>query len=172
MTKSSVTPLSLIGQVVFYGLFALIIGYFSTQPSYRHMAPDRALIKLSFSHQAQLVADCRKRTPEELAKLPPNMRAPMECARERSPVKVQLSLDGTPLYDGVAQPSGLSRDGASTLYRRFEIPAGEHKLAVKMNDNVRLADFNYVKEEKVTLKPAQILVVDFSAERGGIIFVQ
>ncbi len=172
MTKSSVTPLSLIGQTLFYGFFALIIGYFSTQPSYRHFAPDRALIKLSFSHQAQLVAECHKRTPEELAKLPPNMRAPMQCDRERSPVKVQVALDGAPLYDGVARPSGLSRDGASTLYKRFEIPAGEHKLAVKMNDNVRLADFNYVKEEKVTLKPAQILVIDFSAEKGGIIFVQ
>lgn len=167
-----VKPISLIGQALFYGLFAVIIGYFSTGPKYEHLPPGHALIKLSFSHHGEPVAECRKRTEEELAKLPRNMRAPMQCQRERSPVTVQVELDGKQVYKGVAPPSGLSKDGVSTMYQRFEVPAGEHNIAVKMNDNVRIKDFNFAREEKVSLKPAQIMVIDFSAEKGGVFFVQ
>ncbi|OQY71510.1 MAG: hypothetical protein B6D47_06300, partial [Rhodocyclaceae bacterium UTPRO2] len=65
----------MVAQALFYGLFAVIIGYFSTSPDYHHLDPDTALIKLSFSTQAEPVGECRERTPEELAKLAPNMRA-------------------------------------------------------------------------------------------------
>lgn len=166
------TPASIVGQAIFYGLFAVIIGYFSTGPRYQHLAPDQALIKLSFSHHGQPVTECRKRSAEELAKLAPNMRAPMACPRERSPVTVQIELDGKPLHKSVIAPSGLSKDGTSTTYQRFEVPAGEHTLAVKMNDSIRIEGFNYVKEEKLTLKPAQIVVIDFAADKGGLFFAQ
>ena len=172
VSKSPLSPVALVGQALFYGLFAVIIGYFSTSPAYRHLAPDMALIKLSYSHHGQPVTECRKRTAEELAKLAPNMRAPMACPRERSPVTVEIELDGQPLHKSVTPPSGLSRDGTSTTYQRFEVPAGEHTLSVKMNDSVRHEGFNYVREEKLVLKPAQIVVIDFSADKGGIFFAQ
>ena len=82
------------GQAVLYGLFALAIGVFSHWPSYRHLAPELALIKLSLVHAGKPVGDCRQQTAEELAKLPPNMRAPTRCPRERSPVTVELDIDG------------------------------------------------------------------------------
>lgn len=170
VSKSPTHPLVLAGQVLFYGLFAVIIGYFSTSPDYVHLAPDTALIKLSFSTHGEPVGECRERTPEELAKLAPNMRVARVCPRERSPITVKIELDGKPLFDGVAPPAGLSKDGTSTIYRRFEVPAGEHLLSVKMNDNVRIKDFNHVKEERLTLKPAQILVIDLRKDHGGIFF--
>ena len=98
------------------------------------------------------------------------MRAAKVCPRERSPITVRIDLDGQPLYEGVAQPAGLSKDGASTLYKRFEVPAGEHLVSVKMNDNVRVQGFNLAREEKMALKPAQILVVDVRKDHGGIFF--
>lgn len=170
VSKSPTNPLVLVGQALFYGLFAVIIGYFSTSPDYVHLEQDKALIKLSFSYHGEPVGECRERTPEELAKLAPNMRTPKVCPRERSPITVKVDLDGKPLYEGVALPGGLSKDGASTLYKRFEVPAGEHLVSVKMNDNVRIKDFNLVREEKMTLKPAQILVVDVRKDHGGIFF--
>jgi hypothetical protein len=170
VSKSPTNPLVLAGQALFYGLFAVIIGYFSTSPDFTHIEPGQALIKLSFSTQAEPVGECRERTPEELAKLAPNMRTARVCPRERSPIKVSIALDGKPLFEGVAPPSGLSKDGASTLYKRFEVPAGEHLISVKMNDNARIPDFNHVREEKMTLKPAQILVIDLRKDRGGIFF--
>lgn len=170
VSKSPLNPIALVGQALFYGLFAVIIGYFSTSPDYTHLEPERALIKLSFSTHGEPVGECHKRTPEELAKLAPNMRAPTTCPRERSPITVRIDMDGKLLFEGVAPPAGLSKDGTSTLYRRFEVPAGEHMLSVKMNDNVRIKDFNHVKEEKLTLKPSQILVIDLRKDHGGIFF--
>ena len=75
-------------QVVLYVAFGAALGYFSSYPVFQALPPDRALVRLSFSHGAQPIAPCHERTPEELAKLPPNMRVSKVCPRERSPVKV------------------------------------------------------------------------------------
>jgi hypothetical protein len=157
------------GQVLLYGAFAAFIGIFSVYPRYRNLEPDQALLKLSFTHAGQLAQDCRQRTSEELAKLAPNMRAPMQCTRARSPVTVELTLDGRVLAHRVQQPSGLSHDGASTLYERFTVPAGEHELSVKFNDSLRTPGYPYVREEEVELRPGQVLVVDFNPQKGGIL---
>lgn len=159
--KSTPTAAAWFGQILLYGLFALIIGVFSSWPSYRHLGSDEALIKLSFSHTGKPVSDCTAQTPEELAKLPPNMRAPVRCPRERSQIVVELDVDGLGAYRHIAKPSGLSRDGASSVYHRLQVAAGTHRLAVRMRDDVRSDGFAHVREETVTLKPYQILVIDF-----------
>ena len=122
------------GQAVFYGLFVAFVGYFSTSPAYVHMAPDRALIKLSFSHPGQPKAPCRERSAEELARLAPNMRIARDCARERSPVAIEFTLDGQIHYRELLPPTGFKRDGASTLYRRFSVPAGTHRIEVRLKE--------------------------------------
>lgn len=156
------------GQAVLYGLFALVIGVFSHAPTYRHLAPDMALIKLSLVHAGKPVGDCRVQTVEELAKLPPNMRAPTRCPRERSPVTVELDIDGQAAVRAVAPPSGLSRDGASALYRRLPVPAGERLIQVRLRDDQRSHTAAYSAERRLVLAPAQVLVIDFDAEKGGI----
>jgi len=156
------------GQVALYGLFALAIGVFSRWPPYHHLAPDMALIKLSLVHAGKPVGDCRKQTPEELARLPPNMRAPTTCPRERSPVTVELDIDGASAARVVAPPSGLSHDGASALYQRLPVKAGERLIQVRLRDDTRSASPSYSAERRVTLAPAQVLVIDFDAEKGGI----
>ena len=153
------------GQALLYALFALLIGVFSHWPAYRQLALDQALIKLSFTHDGQRVSACHKRSPAELAKLPPNMRAPMQCPRERAPVIVELELDGVPLYRGSLPPSGLSRDGSASGYRRFVVSTGTHQLAARLSDNAK-GEFNYQGETTVTLAPAQIVVVEFHAPAG------
>jgi len=156
------------GQALLYALFALAIGVFSRWPTYQHLGPDQALIKLSFTHTGKPVGDCRPLSADELAKLPPNMRAPMKCPRERSPVTVEVDIGGVPVLKRVAAPSGLSRDGASAMYHRLQVAAGEQRIAVRLNDDARQAGFTHQREEVVTLAPAQILVIDFDAEQGGI----
>jgi hypothetical protein len=158
------------GQGLFYGLFVAVIGYFSVAPAYVHFPTDQALIKVSFSHAGQPLEECRVRTAEELAALPPNMRVPVLCGRERSPVQFELDLDGSPLYRAELPPAGLSRDGASTVYQRFPVPAGRHRLRARLKDSVRVPDFNYTRETDVTVVPGQVFVVDFNARRDGFTF--
>ena len=157
-----------IGQGLLYALFALGIGVFSNWPPYRALASDRALIKLSMSHTGKPVSDCRQQTPEELAKLPPNMRAPVRCPRERSPILVELDVDGAPVLHRVALPTGVSKDGAASIYQRLAVSAGTHRVAVRLNDDRRASGFTHTREATVTLAPAQILVIDFDASSQQI----
>ncbi|AMO22483.1 hypothetical protein GCM10027034_28650 [Ramlibacter solisilvae] len=155
------------GQAAGYGLFAAVLGVFSHWPRYEALAPDVAVVKVSFIHHGARAQPCRAYTAEELAKMPPNMRAPMKCGRERLPVAIEVAIDGRPVLSRVAPPSGLSRDGASSVYHRLELPAGEHRISVRLRDAPGEA-FNHVREATVRLSPAQVLVIDFDAATGGI----
>lgn len=156
------------GQVLLYAAFAAAIGVFSQWPPYHPIAAGEALIKLSFVHHGKPVGDCRPATPEELAKLPPNMRAREVCPRERSPVRVTLAVNGRTLLDRETPPKGLKRDGAAAMYERLVVPAGEQRIAVLFSDDARARDRAERREATVTLAPGQVLVIDYDAARGGI----
>jgi hypothetical protein len=156
-------------QALCYAAFVTVVGYFSTSPSYVHLSPRDALVKLSFQHAGQRKAACRERSAEELAKLAPNMRAAQVCERERAPVTVEVEMDGKPLFSVVAPPSGLSRDGASTVYRRATVPAGEHRFGARLKDTVA-GEFTFVGDRAIDLRPGRVLVIDFDAKEGGWVF--
>jgi hypothetical protein len=157
-----------LGQAVLYAAFALFIGVFSRWPAYHPIAAGQSVLKVSFIHHGQRVAECRPYSAEELAKLAPNMRTPMKCGRERSPVTIEVDLDGVALYRHVATPSGLSRDGPSSVYSRFDIPAGTHRIEVRMKDSATAPGFTHQRAASITLGPAQVLVIDFDPEKWGI----
>ena len=160
-----------LGQGILYAALAALIAIFSRWPSYQNLAPDLALIKISISHQGQLLGDCVELSPAELAKLPPNMRAPKSCPRERSPLTIEVDVDGKLAHRQVSKPSGLSGDGAAVAYRRLEVPAGKHHIEVRMKDNARSEGFDYTRSEDVDLAPAEILVIDFDAAERRIIML-
>jgi hypothetical protein len=155
-------------QAVLYGAFAATLGYLSTSPAFEPLPPGHALIRLSLNHAGNRKFACRTRSPEELAKLAPNMRSTQDCPRERAPVRVQVDLDGRRVADIVALPAGLSRDGASVAYRRLPVPAGTHRLRVSFADDTA-GTFDRVREEDVRLEPGRVLVIDFEPGKGGII---
>lgn len=147
-------------QALCYVAFAAVVGYFSAAPAYVHLAPGTALVKVSLQHAGQRLAPCRERTPEELAKLAPNMRSASVCARERAPVRVRVSLDEKMLCDLVAAPSGLGHDGASTVYHRAVVPAGSYRLKATLVDDAA-GKSAYTVERTIEVAPAQVLVLDF-----------
>jgi hypothetical protein len=55
------------------------------------------------------------------------------------------------------------------VYERLPLPAGERLIAVRLRDDARSEGFAYSLERRVTLAPAQVLVIDFDAEQGGIL---
>ena len=156
-------------QALNYAVFMALVWYFSAAPSYTQLQPEQAVVTVAFSHAGKRVEECRQLSQEELAELPPNMRAPMDCPRERSPVTVQLLLDGELLIEEVATAPGIYNDLGIDVYRTTKVPAGEHTLAVWMNDNVRVEGPVYTHETTVNLEPAQLLVVDFNSETGSFL---
>lgn len=156
-------------QLALYALFALVIGYFTTSPPYRHLQPDEAVLRLSFTHPGKPVTDCRRRSADELAKMPPQLRQPLDCPRERSPVRVRVEMDGRELVDASFPASGLAHDGAATGYRRIPIAAGEHRFRVQFNDDARAAGFGYAGAATLDVAPGQVVLIDFGAENSGVV---
>jgi len=160
-----------IGQAVAYALFAVVIGYFATQPSYTYLEPGKAQIKLSFGHAGEHTTDCRRLSQEELNQLAPNMRRPLDCPRGRLPVLIELELDGKLLYREEVPPSGLAGDGVSTAYKTFAVDPGRHQLVARLRDSNRSEGFDHEKASEITLSPQQNFVIDFHPSRGGFLFL-
>jgi hypothetical protein len=160
----------IIGQVVVLAALFGVVASLSDWPSYRQLAPGMAVIKLSFVHGSNRRAECRRRTAAELAKLPPNMRRPLDCPRERNPVYVEMDVDGQSVFRASLPPSGISKDGPSRVYQQIVVPAGAHTVEARMRDTPRKEGFDYAKMGKVTLAAEQNFVVDFRAEEGGFTF--
>lgn len=160
---------SILLQIPAYAAFAAFIGYFSSQPPYRHLGPGEAVVKLSFSHAGDRKVECRERSPEELARLAPNMRAKLDCPRERADVRVEVEMDGQVIYRISERPGGLRHDLPSTVYRRLEVPAGRHTFRARLADTAS-GEFRHQGETTVDLPPGRVLVIDFVAGRGGFLF--
>ena len=158
-------------QLALYAGFAIAVVSFSSCPSYTRVDPDHSVVKLSFSHAGPRREPCRTLSPEELEALAPNMRSGVDCPRERVPVTVDLEIDGERIYHAVLPPSGLAGDGPSSVYERFEIPAGHHRIRVRLRDTTRERGFDHERTADIRLAPRQIFVIDFRAELGGFQFL-
>jgi hypothetical protein len=150
-----------LGQFVTYAAFAAGIGLFSVWPEYQMLRNNDALVSVTFSHAAKQIGECRQLTQEELNELPPNMRKPTSCPRERHPMYVELRADGEVILATTLLPSGLWSDGKANVYSRTNVTAGTHQLFVGMNDSGSTDVFDYELSAEVDIKPGQNLVVDF-----------
>ena len=157
-------------QILAYGLFVLAASVFSAWPALELLQPGQGMVSLTFSHAGQRLGECRHLTQQEMDQLPPNMRQPTDCPRERRPVEITFQADGQLLYREVLQPSGIWNDGESTVYARFPLEAGRRRLFIGMNDSGRSEGFDYELEAAVELAPEQHVVVEFDSDRGVFIF--
>lgn len=158
----------LIGLFVVLAAVTTFAAAFSDAPAYRQIPADTGVIKFSFSHSA--ARECRRRTPEELAKLPPNMRRPLDCPRGRRGIFAELKIDDVVVFSEELPPSGFAKDGPSQVYRRFTVPAGTRTVAARLRDTPRETGFDHERVETVTVKPGQSLALDFRPEHGGFIW--
>ncbi|MDJ0776789.1 MAG: hypothetical protein QNJ85_02925 [Gammaproteobacteria bacterium] len=162
-------PLRFLLQAFNYALFMAIVCYFATSPSIRILDDDEAVLTIAFAHAGQLREPCRRLSQEELNQLPANMRRLEDCPRERSPVTIEARLDGEILYRETLQPPGLFEDGGVDIYFSARIPAGDHRLALGLNDSVREQGFNLRLERDVSIAPARVLLVGFDQKTGFVV---
>jgi hypothetical protein len=159
----------ILAQLVLYVPLMALIGIFSTEPRFSPVREGEALVRVSFIHAAQRKQECRQRSAEELARLAPNMRAALDCPRERADLLVELELDGATVLRREVRPAGLQRDGNAVLYQRLAVPAGRHRIVARLRDRAE-GEFNYVKEQTVELDAGRVLLIDFNATQGGFLF--
>lgn len=155
--------------VVIVALFAGVAAL-SDWPGYSQIARGSGVVMLTFVHGADRKGECRRLTPEEIAKLPPNMRRVLDCPRGRRAIYVELDIDGHETYRASLAPTGIAGDGPSRVYQRFVLPAGKHDVAVRMRDTARSDGFDHERRESVELSADQMLVIDYRPESGSFIF--
>ncbi len=151
----------IIGQAITYTAFAAVIGLLSVWPEYHMLRENEAVISLSFSHAAQRVGECRALTQAELNELPPNMRKPNSCPRERHAAYIQVRAGNEVLFSETLQPSGLWSDGKINVYNRARLAAGDYRLFVGMNDSGSDDGFDYERTADLSIEPGQNLVIGF-----------
>ena len=149
-----------------YTLFMALIWYFATSPSVRVIEDDEAMITVAFGHAGETLKACRRLSQEELMKLPPNMRKPEDCPRERSPIIIDALLDGKTIFSKTMLPPGIFSDGSVNIYYNSKIPAGKHRFEIKMDDSVRKQGFDHRLIQDIDIKPAQIMLVEFDNLKG------
>ena len=159
--------LKVAGQTLVFAAFATVVGYFSAAPSYDRIPSGKALITLSFNHVGARRFECRRLSPEEIAALPPNMRRPEDCPRERVPLLLEVRVDGAILAATELQPVGLARDGPSSVYRNFLVEPGRHQLELRLRDTPRTDGYDHAYARAVDVVPGQHIVIDFKPDKGG-----
>ena len=125
---------------------------------------------LTFVHSADRRGECRRLSPEEIAKLPPNMRRVQDCPRGRRPIYVELDVDGRNIYRASLPPTGIAGDGPSRVYQRFVLPARTYDVAVRMRDSARQDGFDHERRDRIAMAPDQLFVIDYRPESGEFIF--
>jgi ferredoxin/coenzyme F420-reducing hydrogenase delta subunit len=158
------------GITLAWALFAVSAGIFSIWPPFSQLEPGNAIVSLTFSHAGERIKECQKLSQEELNKLPPNMRKPLDCPRERHPVRISFSVDDKEMYNRILPPSGFWEDGESTVYKRIELPAGSHDLFIGMNDSGNMDEFDFEGRATITLSEGQHLLVEFDHRQKSFIF--
>jgi hypothetical protein len=146
--------------VAAYTVFMAIVGFLSVYPRFQLIDQGQAMVSLSFSHAGRRIRECRSLTQEELNKLPPNMRRPQDCPRERT------------VYEIIKPAAGLWGDGAANIYRRLSLESGTTSLFIGMNESGEANGFDYSLEQVVDLEPGQHLVVGFDSSRQEFVFKQ
>ncbi len=131
------------------------------------MPEGTALLRLSFAYSG--VRNCRDRTPEELAALARNMRQKQICERRRLPVEVVMQIDGAPAFQALMQPSGLSGSGPSRIYRRFVVPAGQHRVSVALRADPAVSGFTHEASFDMDLSAGESAAIDFSSTAGNFV---
>ena len=160
-----------IAQFVTYAAFAAVIGLFSVWPEYRMLESDEAFVSVTFSHAARRIGECRQLTQEELDELPPNMRKPNSCPRERHPTYLEMRANGKIIFAETLLPSGLWSDGKANVYSRTNIKAGQYELFVGMNDSGGEGRFDYELSVETRIEAGQNLVVGFD-DQSNTFFIE
>jgi len=150
-----------LGQVLLYGLFFVPLVYITSNPLYTHQQADMATLKVAVRHAGNIVGECTRLSSEQYANLPANMKRPEVCPRERSPLRLELQLDGDTLYAETVPASGIHSDGVYSIYLRFSVPAGQHRLHLTMNDDMSVEGDTWQLDQAIELAERQVMVVGF-----------
>ena len=144
--------------------------FFSIRPIYPFYSKGDSLIKLAIKYSSRFKAECRELTEKETEGKLRHMRKTespfsnmrMDCAGERLPISIEISLDNKNISTKTYYPSGMKNDGPTFVYDEIHAAPGMHKLIVKIKDSKEVNPLDYKFEKEVEIKSGEVAVIDLS----------
>ncbi len=139
-----------------------------------------AVIRLAWRARGERVEECRRLTPEELARIPAHMRREEECVGRLLPYRLQVTLDGSRAVDQLVQAAGARHDRPLFVFRELPVSPGQHALAVTFTHEGTLPAGARAEEEAerplrlvldtiVTLTARRALLVTYDEARRELV---
>jgi hypothetical protein len=108
-----------------------LLAFVSAVPMAYH-PKDVAGLRLSWSARPERIEQCRQLSTEEQAEREEHMRQRVECRGKFATYALSVEVDGRAIGEAVIRGAGLRHDRPLYLLRDFPVPAGEHRLRVRL----------------------------------------
>ena len=90
-----------------------------------------AIVRLAWRTRGEQVRDCRRRSPEELQRLPVHMRQEEVCEGRVLPYRLVVALDSVPLVDRLVHGAGAREDRPLYVFQDLIVEPGPHRISVR-----------------------------------------
>jgi hypothetical protein len=136
----------------------------SNLPYRTPLSPEPELV-ISFNHSGQLVQP-RQLTEEELEKRLPHMRNQVNVAREKSPVRLRVTINGQEVWNQSYRPRGLAKDGPSVAIVRLPVSPGIQDVKVNLGETPGPDEWAHEWSQKIEFHESRAHVLLFDARNG------
>jgi hypothetical protein len=93
--------------------------------------PPRAELRLSWRFRSEVSRACRRRTAEELARLPRHMREEEVCERGAAPYQLRVAVGGALLDDRMVRAVGTRGDRPLSVFASHPVTPGQHPVTIE-----------------------------------------
>jgi hypothetical protein len=93
---------------------------------------DAARLRLSWSARPERIEVCRQVSDSELAQREEHMRQRVECTGTFASYALTVDVDGRSVGETVIRGAGLRHDRPLYLLRDYSVPAGQHRVQVRV----------------------------------------
>jgi hypothetical protein len=140
-----------------------------------------AIVRLAWRARGERVRDCRRRTPDELAKLPAHMRQEEVCEGRILPYRLVVELDGAAAVNQLIHGAGAREDRPLYVFQDLVVPPGMHRIALSFTrEGTAPADSTAVPgglatparlslDTTVTLGSRRVVLVTYDEEREQLV---
>jgi len=173
-----------VGTVGAAGLLVLV--RFLSFLTYTFERDTDGIVRLAWRARGETVRDCRRLTPEELAKLPVHMRQEQVCEGRVLPYRLRVELDSVRAVDRLIHGAGAREDRPLYVLQDLPVRPGVHRLAVSFaleptsiaaldryreeGDSPRLATpAQLALDTTLTVATRRILLVTYDEERERLV---
>jgi hypothetical protein len=147
--------------------------------SYVAVRQTEGIVRLAWRARGEHVRECRHRTPEELAKLPPHMRQEEVCEGRVLPYRLVVTLDGTERVNQEVRGAGAREDRPLYVTQDLAVAPGPHRVRISFAlegtpTNVASTDAlatpsRLTFDTTVTLAERRVLLVTYDEDRKALI---